>query len=197
MKKIIFIVAILFSFAIRAAQTPEQAPDFSRTDSGDVMMPSLSELLGEDVDDFGEFDINAEIKNELVGYARKYLGTRYVGGGKGPSGFDCSGFTSYIFRNFGYVLNPGSRLQGTQGEEVSINDVEVGDLMFFSGRRGGRTVGHVGMVVDVDRATGNVKFIHASSSQGVVIQNYPDGGYYSKRFLHARRVIDEMANADF
>lgn len=196
MKKIIVIISLFISLSLNAASAPEQAPEFMRNDSGDVLMPSLSELLGEDIDEFGEFDINAEIKEQLVGYAKKYLGTRYVGGGKGPSGFDCSGFTSYIFRNFGYVLNPGSRLQCNQGEAVSINDVEVGDLMFFSGHRGGKNVGHVGMVVDVDRANGTLKFIHASSSKGVVIQNFPDGGYYSRRFLHARRVLDEMASID-
>lgn len=157
----------------------------------DVIMPSLAEMLGEDVDDFGEFDVNAALKSDLVGYAKQYLGTRYRRGGKGPNGFDCSGFTSYVFRNFGYVLSPASRMQGVQGEDVDIADVEVGDLMFFSGRAGGNTVGHVGMVVDVDRENGTCRFIHASSSQGVVIQQFPDGGYYSRRYLHSRRVLAE------
>lgn len=192
MKKIIFAIFSAFCLAASALNAPDPN-GFVRTSDGDTLMPSLTEMLGEDIDDFGEYDLNADLKAELVGYARKYLGTRYVGGGKGPTGFDCSGFTSYVFRNFGYVLSPASRMQGVQGAPVDIRDVEVGDLMFFSGRRGGKNVGHVGMVVDVDRENGTCKFIHASSSQGVVIQNFPDGGYYSRRFLHARRVLDEMA----
>lgn len=186
---ILYIATII---TVGAVSVPEVDTSFSITSEGDVLMPSLSEMLGEDVDDFGEYDINAELKAQLVGYAKRYIGTRYRRGGKGPAtGFDCSGFTSYIFRNFGYVLSPASRLQGVQGEDVSIEDVEVGDLMFFSGHRGGRTVGHVGMVVDVDPEAGTCKFIHASSSQGVVVQDFPDGGYYSRRFLHARRVLND------
>lgn len=189
MKK--FFATILTTLCLTASATPAPDPEFAHTSSGDVLMPSLSEMLGEEVDNFGEWDANAAIKEQLVEYANQHLGTRYRGGGKGPSGFDCSGFTSYVFRNIGYVLSPSSRLQGTQGEEIPFDEVEVGDLMFFSGRRGGSTIGHVGMVIDIDRENGTVKFIHASSSQGVVIQNFPDGGYYSNRFLHARRVLSD------
>ncbi|MCM1111233.1 MAG: C40 family peptidase [Clostridium sp.] len=200
-----FILSIIIMagavFSTKALSTPEPAAtiEFEASASDDFLMPSLAEMLGEKVDDFGEFDINAELKESLVDYAKKYVGTRYRRGAKGPTAFDCSGFTSYIFRNFGYTLSPASSLQGIQGEPVSMSEVEVGDLMFFSGRRGGKTVGHVGMVVDVDRETGAVKFIHASTSRGVVIDNYPDGGYYSKRFLHARRVLgeaEELASAE-
>ena len=61
--------------------------------------------------------------------------------------------------------------------------------MFFSGRGNRKSVGHVGIVVDVDHETGKVKFIHAATSKGVSIDTYPDGGYYSKRFLHIQRVL--------
>lgn len=158
--------------------------------SGDVYMPSLEEMLGEPVDNLGEISDNQWLKDGLVSYAKNYLGTRYRHGAKGPNAFDCSGFTSYVFKKFGYQLSPASRMQGTQGVRVDLGNVEVGDLMFFSGRRGGKTVGHVGMVVDVDRENGTLKFIHASTSKGVVIQHYPDGAYYSRHFLHVQRVID-------
>lgn len=193
MKQFIITIVLYVTAVITVGAVGSKDVDvsFATLTNGDVVMPSLSEMLGEEIDDFGEFDINSEIKDALVGYAKKFIGTRYRRGGKGPAGFDCSGFTSYIFRNFGYTLSPASRLQGIQGVDVDIENVEVGDLMFFSGRRGGKTVGHVGMVVDVDPEAGTCKFIHASSSQGVVIQSFPDGGYYSKRFLHARRVLSE------
>ena len=196
MKKFLAIFFSAVCLAASAVSAPEHDNSFVSTSDGDTLMPTLAELLGEDIDNFGDFDASAALKEELVGYASRYLGTRYKGGGKGPGGFDCSGFTSYVFRNFGYELFPASRMQCKQGVAVDFSELEVGDLMFFSGRRGGATVGHVGMVVDVDRENGTCRFIHASSSQGIVIQKFPDGGYYSRRYLHARRVLGEMDQSE-
>ena len=154
----------------------------------DVLMPTLSELLDEEP----SMDaMLAELQDAMVDYAKDYIGCRYVHGGKGPKVFDCSGFTSYVYRKFGYSISPSSRAQGAQGKRVSMDDVRVGDLMFFSGRAGGKTVGHVGMVVEVNEENGSLKFIHASCKKGVTIQNFPDGQYYSKHFLHIQRVIED------
>ncbi|MCM1483114.1 MAG: C40 family peptidase [Muribaculaceae bacterium] len=163
--------------------------------NGDVLMPTLSELLGE----APEYDPLADLQEKMVEYAKNYLGCRYVHGGKGPKVFDCSGFTSYVYRNFGYSISPASKAQGAQGQRVSLKDAQVGDLMFFSGRAGGKSVGHVGMVVEVNEETGSLKFIHASTKKGVTIQNFPDGKYYSQHFLHVQRIIDQdklMADND-
>lgn len=158
---------------------------------GDAIALSPWELLGED-DGLGDmFNSVSSFQTDLVNFAKLHLGRKYKPGGKGPYVFDCSGFTSYVFRNFDINLSPASRLQGQEGTPVSVGELKVGDLMFFSGRRGGSTVGHVGMVIDVDDKTGKVKFIHASSKHGVVIQSFPDGAYYSKHYLHSTRVIDE------
>lgn len=156
--------------------------------NGDVLMPTLSELLGEE-EEAGMAEL-LDLQEQLVDYAKDYLGCRYVHGGKGPKVFDCSGFTSYVYRKFGYSISPASKVQGTQGRRVSIKEAQVGDLMFFSGRAGGRTVGHVGMVVEVNEEAGTLKFIHASCKKGVTVQNFPDGRYYSQHFLHVQRVID-------
>lgn len=206
MHRIIFIItALITASAVAFADpTPDIKPSFNSQNNmlsvldmennslytGDVYMPTLEEMLGEPVDNLGDIVDNQWLKDGLVDYAKNYLGTRYRHGAKGPNAFDCSGFTSYVFSKFGYQLSPASRMQGTQGERVDLANVEVGDLMFFSGRRGGSTIGHVGMVIDVDRKNGTLKFIHASTSKGVVIQNYPDGAYYSRHFLHVQRVID-------
>lgn len=133
--------------------------------------------------------LERRLQNDLVDYAKNFIGTRYRRGAKGPKAFDCSGFTSYVFRKFGYNLSPASHLQGTQGESIKLDEVRPGDLIFFSGRGAGSRVGHVGMVVDFNPDNGVVKFIHASTSKGVRIDNYPDGGYYSRRFIGVRRVI--------
>ncbi|MDE7475244.1 MAG: C40 family peptidase [Duncaniella sp.] len=134
-------------------------------------------------------DTKGGIINELTEFASKYLGTRYRRGSSSPKGFDCSGFVGFVFRNFGINLSRSSASQYNEGEKVEKGDLRPGDLMFFSGSRGGKSrVGHVAMVVDVN-PDGSCTFIHASSSQGVVYQKFPDGGYYSKRYIGAKRII--------
>ena len=73
---------------------------------------------------------------------------------------------------------------------MSYKDLRPGDLVFFGGRRGGKTVGHVGMVVSVDKERNAMKFIHSANSSGITITSYPDGGYYSRRYIGARRILD-------
>lgn len=128
---------------------------------------------------------------DMVSYAKKFLGAHYRYGARGPKNFDCSGFTSYVFREFGYKLSPTSRAQYLQGVGVSRDEVRPGDLLFFSGRRAGKNVGHVGMVIDVNDDDKSIRFIHATIGGGVKIDTYPDGGYYSKRYIGARRVLSD------
>lgn len=128
---------------------------------------------------------------EIIGYASNLLGRPYRRGGKTVKGFDCSGFTSHIFGQFGVRLSASSSTQYLQGESIDIADARPGDLIFFSGRRISTSrVGHVGMIVDVDAATGKVKFIHSATSGGVKYDTYPDDGYYANRYIGTRRVID-------
>ena len=205
MKKIIYIFAIILcSLTLQSAKSYTEAETVSVTGaalgsepfegfpamSADDLALSPWEMLGED-DGLGDnFSTLTSLQSDLVDYASSFLGTRYRSGAKGPNAFDCSGFTSYVFRNFGMTLSPSSRAQGIQGRPVGKDEVMVGDLMFFSGRRGGNTIGHVGMVIDVDEQSGKIKFIHAAVSTGVEIQSFPDGVYYSQRFIGFRRVID-------
>ncbi len=192
----LFLASFFAAIAMNAAAIPVvDASASAESESipfndADFYVPTLEELLGVAIDDSGSNDELEAIKGELVSYAKNFIGTRYRRGAKGPKAFDCSGFTSYVFRKFGYSLGPASHLQGTQGNSVGeVLDAQPGDLIFFSGSRVSSRVGHVGMVVDVDRDKGTVRFIHASISKGVVIDQYPDGGYYSRRFIGVRRVL--------
>lgn len=133
---------------------------------------------------------------DMVNYAKRFIGVRYRHGAKGPKSFDCSGFTSYVFKEFGYTLSPSSRAQYQQGSGVSRDQLRPGDLLFFSGRRAGKNVGHVGMVVDVSDDNKSIRFIHATIGGGVKIDTYPDGGYYSKRYIGARRVLSDKDLGD-
>lgn len=131
--------------------------------------------------------------DDVINFAYSFLGTPYVWGTKGPHTFDCSGFTSYVYRYFGFPITSASRWQVNEGVAVKNGDIRPGDLMFFGGRSTPRSVGHVGMCIDVDKKTGKIKFIHASTKRGVVINTYPDDNYYYKRFLCARRIITDKS----
>jgi cell wall-associated NlpC family hydrolase len=117
-----------------------------------------------------------------------HIGARYRSGSKGPYAFDCSGFTSYVFRQLGAGnIGASSRDQYARNMPVSRSEMQRGDLVFFTSPRSGRNVGHVGIVVDVDPITNTFNFIHASTSDGVKISNSNDG-FYARRFIGVRRV---------
>lgn len=131
---------------------------------------------------------SASMIDDLLKEANTHLGKRYVHGSKGPNTFDCSGFTSYVYKQFGYKISPASRIQANDGVAVAPGDLRKGDLVFFTSPRSGGGVGHVGIVVSADNATGRFKFIHASL-KGVKISE--NTGYYAKSYLRARRIITQ------
>lgn len=155
-----------------------------------INVPQLLDLPADDSqNDDAEASLR-EITDNLTKFASQFIGRRYVWGSTGPKTFDCSGFISYIFRNAGVTLNRTSRMQYAQGEPVKTSELRPGDLMFFSSPRSGKgRVGHVAMVVEVDDSGESLTFIHAASSKGVSYQRFPDGGYYSRNYIGAKRVI--------
>lgn len=134
------------------------------------------------------YDYDVASVDELLDEAFSHIGTCYRSGCKGPSAFDCSGFTSYVFGQFDMAIGASSRDQYANNEPVRKGDLQRGDLVFFTSPGSGRRVGHVGIVVDVDREKGTFSFIHASSRGGVKVSESTDG-YYARRYIGARRVI--------
>lgn len=131
------------------------------------------------------------LSDQVIAYARTFLGTPYKLGASGPSKFDCSSYTSYVFRHFGYEITPYSQAQFREGREVpSYFELQKGDLVFFGKRGGVRTIGHVGIVVSIDHEKGSFTFIHASVSGGVVEQtsSHP---YFMMRYIGARRILPD------
>ncbi len=120
------------------------------------------------------------LRSELLVNARAKLGCSYVYATAGPRTFDCSGFTSYIYKQSGYRLTRSSDSQPADGIIVSREGLQVGDLLFFA-ERNGRGIGHVGMYA------GDGMMIHADS-RGVVCTPLSER-YYAQRFVCARRVI--------
>jgi Cell wall-associated hydrolases (invasion-associated proteins) len=126
--------------------------------------------------------------DDLIKYARKYEGVKYRSGGTTPKGFDCSGYSQYVYKEFGYNLPRTTTDQSKIGKKVNRRDVLPGDLVFFKGRdKKKKRVGHVGIVTEVDRH-GDFTFIHASSSRGIVETSIKEL-YYKDRYLSARRII--------
>lgn len=123
--------------------------------------------------------------DSVLAEANRHIGVPYHWGGKTPAGFDCAGFTRYVYGQFGYFLAPSAAPQYKQGTHVDRTDLQRGDLVFFGGRKAGRNIGHVGIVTEVD-STG-FKFIHASST-GVRITASNDA-YYRKRYISACRLF--------
>jgi len=115
-----------------------------------------------------------------VDTALKFLGVPYRNGGSDPSGFDCSGLVQYVFNSLGISLPREVRDQYDVGEDVKLEDVRAGDLLFF--QTVSRGASHVGLAI------GPGRFVHAPSSRGVVRVERYTGQYWASRFIGARRV---------
>ena len=127
---------------------------------------------------------NSETITKMGVILQEYLGTPYQGTSKYQTGIDCSRFTSEVYRRFDKIKLPRTaRDQSKVGEKVQRSKLRYGDLVFFRTNRGGG-VSHVGIYVGFDR------FVHASSSRGVVIDAF-NSKYWSQRFLAARRVLGD------
>ncbi|WP_213818997.1 NlpC/P60 family protein, partial [Garciella nitratireducens] len=120
------------------------------------------------------------IIEKVIATAQSYLGVPYVWGGTSPSGFDCSGFTYYVLKQYGISIPRTSTTQYTQGTPVSKSNLQRGDFVFFN--TSGSGVSHVGIYL------GNNTFISATSSKGIAICSL-NNSYWSPRYIGARRIL--------
>lgn len=115
----------------------------------------------------------------VVETAKKYIGCSYVYGASGPSSFDCSGFTSYVFKQHGISLNRTAAGQYSNGVAVSRNQLQPGDLVMF-GKSG---INHVGIYI------GGGQIVHAANKSRGVTTDTINSGYYNNNYVGARRVM--------
>lgn len=137
----------------------------------------------------GTVPAHAQEGTPLMTVVKDLYGVPYKSSGTTKKGFDCSGFTRYVFEALGVDLPHNSASQYQVGQPVSRKDLQPGDLVFF--KTNGRSISHVGIYI------GNDTFVHSESGRGVVNTKLSDPYYWSKRFVGAKRIssVHLQANA--
>ncbi|MCU0391758.1 MAG: C40 family peptidase [Thermoflexibacter sp.] len=193
-------------FGALVAGNQTRGVDFLKDDKGNVFKARIdllihqktfdkffSELIVKDIDSPITLtnELNNAPRNEklnrLVLAARSFIGTPYKAAGDSVLGTDCSGFSFMCYKQIGISLPRTSRDQALIGNMVDLNNLQVGDLIFFATGSDPRRISHVGMIVK-GGGKGAARMIHASSSRGV-IEDDPFSSYYAPRFISATRVI--------
>lgn len=122
--------------------------------------------------------------DQIVSFAKQYLGYRYVYGGTSPSsGFDCSGFVYYVFKSCGYNISRSCSAQASSGTAVTKSQLQPGDVVFFNNTSNG-AIGHVGIYI------GNGNMIHAANPSRGVVTDTINSGYYNTYYYSARRIAN-------
>ncbi len=125
---------------------------------------------------------NTKFRIDIIERAKQFIGTPYCWGGENSNCTDCSGFVSQVFQSIGIILPRTAAEQYNFGTEISDNDLQAGDLVFFIRNN---KIGHVGIYL------GNNKFIHSSSSKGVTVSDLNDK-YYRTTYAGARRIFGNV-----
>lgn len=161
----------------RMAEVLETLDGWYKIGSGYVSADYVTEVDG------AAYEASYSKGQEIADYALQFVGYRYVYGGSSPSGFDCSGFTSYVYKQFGYKLNRSASDQLDNGTPVSMSELQPGDIVIFKKGNSSKRATHVGLYI------GNSQFVHASTSKvGVIISKMSDA-YYTTGFVGGRRII--------
>lgn len=124
--------------------------------------------------------------DNIIDTALEFSGVRYKYGGTTKKGMDCSGLLYVAFGENNIKLPRVSYHMAEEGRRIRLSDVTKGDLLFFRTSKGAKRINHVGMVVTVEK--GEIKFIHSSSSRGVIVSSLREG-YWNSAFVRATRVL--------
>lgn len=128
----------------------------------------------------------AETAEKIIGTALEYSGVRYQYGGTSRKGMDCSGLLYVAFGAHDIALPRVSHEMAEEGRRIRVGEISKGDLLFFVTTRRGRKINHVGLVVDV--RGDDVRFIHSTTSRGVIVSSLREG-FWNYAFVKATRVL--------
>lgn len=176
-KKIAFTLTISFALMLGAVQA-----------SGQELTARKHGTIREQVEQSALHQHQLQVQ-EILNYAYQFRGVPYRHGASSPRAFDCSGFTSYVFKRFGIQLDRRSGAQINDGRRVSRSELRPGDLVFFNGRAVNNRIGHVGIVTEVDGNGTGFRFIHAAVHTGITVSHSSES-YYSRRYMGACRVVE-------
>ncbi|MCH2233609.1 MAG: C40 family peptidase [Crocinitomicaceae bacterium] len=139
-------------------------------------------------DDGGKEIITADspLRDRMVIYAKSLIGIKYVWAGSDESGFDCSGFTSYVHKKYGYTISRTASGQAEESKKVKLTNAQKADLVFFSS---GSRISHVGLVVS-DKSD-ELSMVHASTSKGVIVTNVEKSTYWKPKLKSAGTYVED------
>ena len=146
-------------------------------DSTDVKTETKTQTASSNTETTKE-TTSSQTGSSVISYAKQFLGSKYVYGGTTASGFDCSGFTQYVYKHFGVTLNRTAAAQYSNG--TSVTNLQAGDLVMF-GKSG---INHVGIYI------GGNTFIHAANPGRGVTTDTLASGYYKTNYVGARRILN-------
>ena len=127
-----------------------------------------------------------DTRHTLVEEAKKLVGSKYKYGGTNPKGFDCSGFTSYVYNKADMAIPRSSSAQAQKGTKITQGAAQPGDLLFFRFKKKDN-ISHVAMVVSND--TNGMQIIHSTTSKGVMIEDISKSKYWQEKLLFGRRYV--------
>ncbi len=127
---------------------------------------------------------NNDLREEIVQFAKQYIGTPYSWAGTSPAGFDCSGYIGYVFKNYDIILPRSASEQKEFTTKINERTALKGDLVFF---KSGSKITHVGLVVSEQGQP--LTMIHSSSSKGIIITDVESSAYWNKKYAGLGRII--------
>lgn len=183
MKNSILFPLIIFLFILSGCSTSRKLKKTETSKETDIPVTTVNK--NNRADSSGNFkNVSSD---DLINFAETLIGIRYKYGAESvKDGFDCSGFVNYVFNHFNISVPRVTTDFTNAGEEIPIKESEPGDIILFTGSNARiRTVGHVGIITENDN--GDVKFIHASTSRGVMISGM--NSYFAPRFIKVNRIF--------
>ena len=178
--KIIGINTGWFKIQLSTGATGYIHPDYAEVVANTISVTAASSATGSTAP--AATAASDSVRSQILDYAATFLGVPYVYGGSSPKGFDCSGFTSYVYKHFNVSLPHSSASQYTRVTKVSRDNLQPGDLVFFASTAGGSKINHVGIYV------GNGNSIHAPSPGKRVCYDSLYSSYYSSHYVGAGTV---------